>query len=180
MIDNSTPGISVDDCADPFKRLLAPESSSGWDASVIRRHSQAEDATRSFFATSLGKEVLASLTWRSFSDDREVPHFEPVGRVIRIAGPCACRPTLIMPLRCPRRGEDGEMFLLMRGWRVASGEDASPGEQPQEWDDTQVEWAIIGRDPSKPRSCNITVLHEARAVIEEQTQDNPRWYWTCD
>lgn len=175
MIDSSAPGISMDGCDSPFKLLLAADTSSGWDDLAIRRHKQAEDAIRWFFATALGKEVLASLTWRSFDDDHAACNFEPAGPVFRVAGDVACRLTLIMPLRCPRRGEDGELFLLVRGWRVTLGDDPGPGELPGELDNTQVEWAIIGRDPSKPRSCTAAVLHEVRALIEQQLQENLHW-----
>lgn len=180
MIHKAIPGIPVDECDDPFRLLLAPEFSSGWDDGAVRKHRQAEDATRWFFTTSLGREVLASLTWRPFAHGQEPSSLEPVGPVLRVAGDPAHKLTFLMPLHWPRRGGDGELFLLVRGWRVTPGQDPGPGEPPEAWDDSEVEWAILTRDPSKPQRCTTALLHEARAVIEQQLQDNPRWSWASE
>lgn len=169
---NTTTPFARTASSDPFESSGPSDAIRRCDSESIRTHRQAETTAEWFFATALGNEVLASLTWRPFTDDFEASHVEPVAPVLYVAGHDLYRVTLAMPLRCPHRGEEGRLFLLVRGWR---GGHPLTGTDQESRHDRQVEWAIIGRDPAKPRACHLSVLEDVKSLIKRQSADDREW-----
>lgn len=172
---NTTTPVARTASSDPFESSGPSGAMRHGDSESIRTHRQAETTAEWFFTTALGNEILASLTWRPFTDDIEASQVEPVAPVLYVAGHDLYRVTLAMPLRCPHRGEEGRLFLLVRGWRGGLPLCAMTGADEESRDDRQVEWAIIGRDPAKPRACHLSVLEDVKSLIERQSADDREW-----